>query len=193
MTIVRQDIESLIMSLETERAEERTQAIDRLAALGEPVIERMLALLENPNTTATAARAAVDVLERITNPRAFDALVRTIQAGDPILAGKALKAVLRHDRDDIAVHLAGVLPVAHIMVQQSIIIAVQKLGDDRVVGTLLEELARHESPTLRCAILKALGSLGNDEVVPSITPYLKDEDRHVREWAVEALKQLGRE
>ncbi len=77
-------------------------------------------------------------------------------------------------------------------------LAVAITEDPRAFDTLIQ-LIRSGDPLLAHkafkadGLLKVLAKLGNRDIIPAIVPYKKDADQHVRDWAVEVLRQLNLE
>jgi HEAT repeat protein len=168
---------------------ERGQAAEQLLlSMGstavDPLIDVMLA--EEGRKAWIAAR----LLGSFVAPHALDSLFIALRSSNLQIGGAALSSILEYPAEDIAVRLAEALPDAHFVVQQSIVLALQCRGEQQVVNALISGLGAVDSPTMRCAIIKTLGMLGDPQAIPVIEAYVNDADKHTREWAVFALQQL---
>lgn len=181
------DIQNLIAALSGE-PDERQEARIRLVALGDTVVEPLMALVAREQ--GRGAWTAVEILGELADERAFPTLVAALDSDNPMLAGMAVQALLHFEEQDILPHLVKALPHVHIMTQQNIILALQDLADKRAVHLLIEQLDQVESPTIRTAIIKTLGELGDPSAIEAIRPYEADSNHHVREWTAVALTQL---
>ncbi len=182
------EIQNLIQALKGE-TDQRKQAQTRLVELGEMAIEPLIETVRAGNGRATWA--AAEVLGELADPRAFPTLVGALRSDDLLLSGIALKGLLAYEDQDILPYLLEALPYVHIMTQQNIVLALQRLADNRSVNDLIEQLDQIDSPTIRTAIIQTLGKIGDPAAIPAIRACLNDADHHVREWAVTAIKQLG--
>lgn len=169
--------------------EERQAAQEALIARGEPVVLPLIDVLRAGE--GRSAFGAAEVLGALADPRAFEPLVEALVSPNPLVGGAALKGLLNYpDRDALPLLLTA-LPQAHIIVQQSIILALQRQPDPRAVDPLIAHLRVVDAPTLICAIIQTLGILGDRRAVPAIYEHQDSADHHVREWVGVALKQLG--
>ena len=184
------EIQTCILALSGSH-EERQAARDALIALGPPVVEPLLGVLRNGEKRS--AVGAAEVLGALADPRAFDALAATITSPNPMLGGVALKGLLNYRQPDTTPILLDALPVAHIIVQQSIILAFQRHPDPRAVEPFLAHLETVDEPTLVCGIIQVLGILGDAQAIPAVRARQHDANQHVRDWAEVALKQLAGE
>jgi len=182
-----EDIQSHIRALSGSR-DERIEAQNALIAIGEPVVEPLLDLLDTGE--GKSALGAAEVLGALADPRAFELLVATLTSSNPLLGGAALKGLLNYREPDPLPVLLDALPVTHIIVQQSIILALQRQPDPRAVVPLIAHLETADAPTLVCAIIQTLGILGDPQAIPAIRARQQDADHHVREWSDVVLKQL---
>ncbi len=182
------EIADLVQSLEA-GPQERAAARERLAALGEAVVDPLIAAVQEG--MGHRAWVAAEILGELRSPRAFDVLVAALRAQHPLLGSAAVKALTHYDDGELVLHLVEALPHAHIMTQNSIILALQRLGDNRAVQVLVAQLPQTHSPTIRSAIVQTLGKLGDPAAIPAIRACANDPDRHVRDWVAIALIQLG--
>jgi HEAT repeat protein len=182
------EITLLIAALDGE-PEQRAQAQARLIELGSAVVEPLAALVCAQQ--GRRAWTAADVLGELADERAWPVLVNALRAANAMLGVSAAKALLKYPGVDVLPIFVAALPQAHVMAQQTIIHALQHLGDRRAVPLLIDQLHQAESPTIRTALVQTLGKLGDPRAIPALRAALHDENHHVREWSAEALKWLG--
>jgi HEAT repeat protein len=182
------EITRLIAALDRE-PERRAQAQARLIQLGSAVVEPLVAVVCAQE--GRRAWTAAEVLGELADQRAWPVLVDALRSANPMLGVSAAKALMKYPGADVLPCFVAALPQAHVMAQQTIILALQRLGDRRAVTLLIDQLRQAESPTIRTALVQTLGKLGDPRAIPALRAALHDENHHVREWAAEALKWLG--
>jgi HEAT repeat protein len=182
------EIARLIAALEGD-SDPRALAQARLIQLGGAVVEPLMAVVCAQE--GRKAWAAAEVLGELADPRAWPVLVDALSSANPMLGVSATKALLRYTGADVLPDFVAALPQAHVIVQQTIILALQRLGDRRAVTLLIDQLSQTESSTIRTALVQTLGKLGDPRAIPALRACLDDENHHVREWSAEALKWLG--
>lgn len=167
----------------------RERAVEQLVGMGAEAFDVLIMVVESGE--GRKAWFATEVLGQLNDPRVFPVLVRALRSAHPMVGSTAVKALLRFDVCDVLDALVEALPYANIMAQQSIVLALQRLGDERAVPTLLDQLTAAESSTIRSGIIQTLGKLGDPRAIPAIRDCLDDENHHVRDWSAAALEQLG--
>ncbi len=164
---------------------QRGQARTRLIELGEWAVEPLLKVVQAEQ--GRRAWIAADLLGELRDIRALPILANALGSPNATLGSMAVKSLLRFDDVDQVL----ILPHAHLMTQQTIVLALKRLQDRRAVEPLIDYLSYVESPTLCCGVIQALGAIADPRAVPAIEVWVDDEDHHVREWAAIALRQLG--
>jgi HEAT repeat protein len=182
------EIQRLILALQRD-PDTRSKARVRLIEIGAPAVGPLLQAVQSEH--GPQAWIAADLLGELRDPRALPALIDALRVSNATLSSMAVKSLLRFDNLDPVPILIDALPHAHLMTQQTIVLALKRLADGRALFPLLDYLAGVESPTLRCGVIQALGALGDPRAIPAIQQWIDDEDHHVREWAVIALQQLS--
>lgn len=170
----------------------RQAARTRLLELGPAAVPELIATLNAG--TGREAWAAITVLSEMADPQALPALLDALNSPNNLISSVAVEALLRyHGRTavDLVQVLLAALPAAPPMTGQSIILVLQRMGDQRAVPGLADLLRQTDSHVIRYAIIRALGELGDPSVIPLIRSYADDDNHHVREWVVVALRQLG--
>ena len=180
-------ISELIAALDG-ASDQCAKAQAQLLQMGDVIVETLVSVVEAQK--GRKAWAAAEVLGELADQRAWPALVAALRSENPMLSVMATKALLKYPDVEVLLPLVDALPYANIMAQQTIIGALQRLGDNRAVPYLVEQLKQTMSPLIRTAIVQTLGKLGDPSAIPAIRACLGDEDLHVREWSSVALKQL---
>jgi HEAT repeat protein len=174
------------------RPEESQAAKTRLIELGPPVVEPLIEVVNTQR--GRPAWAAAEVLGYLGDPRALAPLAEALHSTNSMLGSAAAKALFRLNGcaglDALPV-LAEALPHAPFITQQTIVMVLHALKDRRAVRVLIDQLDRTGSPVMRCAVIRALGELGDPQAIPALRRYIQDEDRHVRDWAAQVLARLG--
>jgi HEAT repeat protein len=174
------------------RPEESQAAKTRLIELGPPVVEPLIEVVNTQR--GRPAWAAAEVLGYLGDPRALAPLAGALRSTNSMLGSAAAKALLRLNGlagQDVFPLLADALPHVPLITQQTIVMVLPALKDQRAVHVLIEQLDRTVSPALRCAVIQALGEVGDPQAIPALRRYIQDEDRHVRDWAAQVLARLG--
>lgn len=168
---------------------ERGNAAEQiLLSMGEIVVDPLIdvMLAEEGRKAWIAAR----LLGSFVAPQVLDSLFTALLSSNLQVGIAALASILEYPADDITVRLAEALPHTHIVIQQSIVIALQRMNDRRAVAALMAGLDTVDSSTMRSAIIKTLGMLGDPQAIPAVRPYLDDADKHTRDWALLTLQKL---
>ncbi|MEZ7893338.1 MAG: HEAT repeat domain-containing protein [Candidatus Wallbacteria bacterium] len=105
-----------------------------------------------------------------------------------IAAVSALKAIpdKRH-----AEHLIRALADSSEWVRVHAVEALGLIGEKKHVELLSQFLENEESDKVRATLIKVLGELGGDKVLPVLLLYLKDKNARVRANSVEAVENLA--
>ncbi|MFW5748290.1 MAG: HEAT repeat domain-containing protein [Chloroflexota bacterium] len=181
-------VAELIEALSSNNRDRRGLARQQLVAIGPSVVDMLIPLVAADD--GWAAVEAAHILGELSDLRAYPVLVNAIRSRNPLLAGRAVQSVLNYTGQDLASDLLAVLPHAHVITQQAILNALRRLNDPATVPYLLEQLQRTTSPLIRCVIIQTLGKVGDATLIPRLTDFMWDDDHHVRDWAVEVIKQL---
>lgn len=183
----KEEIQGLIAALE-DGFESRRIARERLLEMGDVVVEPLIEVVLAGK--GQKGWAAVEVLGEFADPRAFSVLVAALQSENPMLAGMAIKALLKYKEPKVIPFLLGAFPKVHVLTKQNILIALQSLNDNRAVPTLIKFLNQVDTPSIKTGIIKTLGMLGDPAAIPAVRSHLDDNDPHIREWADVVLRQL---
>ncbi|NDJ52548.1 MAG: hypothetical protein GYB68_05595 [Chloroflexi bacterium] len=167
---------------------EKQVATKILTQLDAAAVPALLSAIEHAEMSI--AIEAVNILAVIRDKRALPLLLQTVEAEHPLLAGQAVHAVAAYPETDDILGLFDALPRVSVIIQQTILVALQRRSDPTVAPYIVSYLETTKSALMRSATIKTLIKLGDPDVLPAITPFLSDPDHHVREWASEAVKVL---
>jgi HEAT repeat protein len=138
------------------------RAVFSLASLGEPAVEPLLAILNNPAAAGRAHAAAA--LGLINDPRAIGPLVSALQGPDPVLRSRAATALGRLRDPRVFDFLAAALRDPKPHVRRDAMWALSELGDKRAVGLIVRAL-RDPSRYTRKLAAECLGEMGSQPAV----------------------------
>lgn len=139
--------------------------------------------------TKRACWEAARILTATRDPRWLQPMT-TVLGTDNILLGQiAVRSIQDYHPNAVDI-LCAALPSAGLHTQPQIIQALGELNASQSVAALVELLQATESPTVRYTVIHALQKLNAVSTAPIIQAYLGDENHHVREYAVQALKHL---
>lgn len=186
------DIQALLACLDSTKLQTRLDARHQLIELSETAVEPLITLLER-GTGWGAAEAAI-ALGDIGDRRACQPLIHTLNTGSmAILRQNAAEAL--GDLGDIQALDALLAALQHEvgLVQVWIVNALGKLRDRRAVQPLLDALyAADPSSSVRYLIIRALGDIGDPQVLDAILEFKEDDDHHVRADVEKAVAKLQR-
>jgi HEAT repeat protein/protein-S-isoprenylcysteine O-methyltransferase Ste14 len=174
----------------TEDWRRRSRIADALADVGEPAVEPLIGLLDEPNpgTRREAARA----LGLIGSERASGPLLSRLSDEDLNVRFGVIDALGKIRSQEAVRPLIPVLESGIKGISRLAAVALGRIGSAEAVGPLLAFL---ESPNWwdRTAAIDALGAIGVAEAVPPLTARFAGEDVHVRRAIVVALLRIGPE
>ncbi|MGB5555980.1 MAG: HEAT repeat domain-containing protein [Flavobacteriaceae bacterium] len=102
---------------------------------------------------------------------------------------------VKRDMAPIKQKIEGLLPEFLLDTDEDILVAVSKtvsaLKIDTQNGQLRKIMNRHASPTVRAAMLEALGNLNDDQIASAMQAGMKDKDYNVRAVALKLVPQLN--
>lgn len=183
MTQQPESIAHLIAKLDSD-PQTRFQIKQQLLACGEDIVEPLIQVLLSEE--GRQSYAAAEILGELADARALQPLIATIGTRNSLLGSGVVKALCHYEGLDVLPYLVEALPGANMITQQTIILTLQDMQDQRAVTQLVRQLHSTDSPTLRTAIIKVLIELGDATILSDIQRYTNDPDHHVRDWVREA-------
>ncbi|MEQ8221265.1 MAG: HEAT repeat domain-containing protein [Candidatus Eremiobacterota bacterium] len=180
-------IEPLIKLLRTEHAFINFYVINSLAHVGKPAIAPMIALLKDKDNTVR--EGAAKVLIRIGDNSAVEPLIEALKDDDRYVRAYAITA-LGNIGDERAVEpISQSVDEYDSLSRINAVYALAHIGrpaQDTVVKNL-----KSNSPVIRACAVKALGYMGNKDVVPDLISAMNDSDIQVRMNGAISLGSLG--
>jgi len=163
------------------------EAARALVRIGKPVVEPLVAALEDENSYVQGYAAWT--LGEIGDPRAVEPLIAALKDKDPFVSERAAWA-LGEIKDRRAVEpLIAALNHEQWLVRTTAAEAVGKIGDRRAVEPLIVAMMDEEA-LVRLHAVMALGEIRDPRVVEPLIAALKDENGNVRRNAAEALGKI---
>jgi HEAT repeat protein len=184
------DIQALIACLDSTDLQTRLDARRQLIELSETAVDPLIALLERGSGWGSAEAAIA--LGEIGDPRALRPLSNALNTGSlAVLRQNAAQAL--GDLGDLRAldTLMAALPREVGLVQVWIVNSLGKLRDRRAVKPLLDALYTAEpTNSVRYLIIRALGEIGDPQVLDAILTFKEDADHHVRADVEKAVAKL---
>jgi HEAT repeat protein len=163
------EIDGLIANLASDRALTRETAIARLAVIGARAVERLVALIDEPNRSPASRVAALRALEGLGDARALEPALRAAAAGDADIAAAGV-AVIRtfvRGRHSVAaidgLASIGLNQLASEIVRLEAIEALDDL-DATTVKPLWQALSRDPNPHIRARVLNTNGKKSRESL-----------------------------
>ncbi len=168
-------IQELIRQLGSERAAARESAVAQLTLLGPRVLEALVRAL--PTAGRSARLAALEVLDRLRDPRALPEILALAGSADPPVATRALEVLGAFPLPKAVAGLArslasGPLPLRRAAARA--LVRLQAAGTVEATEPLLDVLMdEHEDDELRLLVLDALAALDPPLERKTLLPLLK--------------------
>ena len=178
----------LIQKLDVPDDEVRFKVREALVKIGVTVVESLIAAMQ-VGTIRLSWQAAV-VLGQIPDPRWIIPMRTALESPNILLGQAAVDALENALGQEAVTPFLEALPRCGLVVQMSLIKALERLKDIRSIKPLSVFLESTESPELRYTIIEALGVLGDPDVIPLINKFQNDANQHVQERVMIALEQL---
>jgi HEAT repeat protein len=181
-------IAGLIEDLDSDNWAIRENAKNLLLKFGTASVDRLMAAVRSQ--TGHRCWIAATILAEIEDPRCLECLKEALLSSHPVLGQVAAKSLEQYG--ELAVKaLIEALPNGHKTVKPTIVVTLEKIGDPRAVGVLMDMLETTDWPSLRYSLIQALGVLGDMRAVELIRSFQHDENHHVRKCVQIALEHLS--
>ncbi|MCC5793902.1 MAG: HEAT repeat domain-containing protein [Chromatiales bacterium] len=177
----------LVEVLKDESEFARRSAVEVLNEIAEPgSVKHLLRVLGDDDWWVRSR--ACDALARIGGPRVMDAVLQLVGDKDENIRRSAIE-ILNQTRDERAVsHLVNATRDPDWWVRERAADALAEIGDPKSVPALVSML--DGDPRSAPAALRALGRLGDREVLPRILPMLDSPEKEIRVEAMQAASRL---
>jgi HEAT repeat protein len=180
-------IDELIQALGDKEINIRYSAKEELTKRGTEAIPLLIEAISGSDKRR--AIEAANVLSTFDDPRRIPPLVQSLTSDNVLLAQTAAR-VLASVVPPLCQEFLDALPNSHNLVAPLIIHGLGVMDDQRALDPLLDALQNTSNATFRYTIIETLGNLGNPDTIHVIEPFLHDENRHVRDYAANAILRL---
>lgn len=171
-------------------AQESVEAQHRLVEIGATAIEELLEFLQHEHYKVRAALASV--LGRIGDGHAYESLLDLQYDTNNLVRMNAAKAIgsVASEENDLYPILRWLEEEQDALVLMGLIQSLQIVADGRSVSPLVKLLERTDSLSVTYLTIRVLGDLGDPTVINTLQRYTKNDDVHIRDAALYALKKL---
>jgi len=180
----------LVPVLKDENEYARRSAVEVLNEIADPTTIRHLLNAIEDDDWWVRSRAS-DALATIGGPKVMDAVLHLIRDQNENIRRSAIE-ILNQTKDERAVeHLIAATGDDDWWVRERAADALGEIGDSRAVKPLVEMLDGDARSVP--AALRAIGRLGNEQVLATLMPLLDSQQKEIRVEAVNAISKLASE
>jgi HEAT repeat protein/tRNA A-37 threonylcarbamoyl transferase component Bud32 len=215
------DIEKVVKLLQDPDLDVQAKAVDVIVKINHPeTVKFLVPALKDENEYAR--RSAVEVLNEVCNPNSVKILLETIKDDDWWVRSRAADAlseiggpkvvdsvlelikdededirrtaieILNATKDERAIDaLLKATDDSDWWVRERAVDALAQIGDSRAVPKLVEMLGKNSKTNT--VVVRALGKLGNADLINKILPMLSQPEREVQVEAIRAISHLANE
>ncbi len=178
----------LVMVLKDESEFARRSAVEVLNEIAEPsTIRTLLTALEDDDWWVRSR--ASDALAKIGGVKVMDAVLELVRDDNENIRRAAIE-ILNQTKDDRAVdHLIGATRDSDWWVRERAADALAEIRNPRATPALVAML-QQDARSVPAAV-RALGRLGNSDVLPTLLPMLDRPEKEIRLEAVQAIGRLA--
>ena len=183
-------IKYLVPALKDESEYTRRAAVEVLNEIGN--VNAVKDLLEAIKDDDWWVRArAGDALAEIGGPKVVDSVLKLIRDKDEDIRRTAIE-ILNATKDERAVdELLKATDDSDWWVRERAVDALSQIGSSKAVPKLVSMLGKN--PKTDTVVVRALGKLGNHEIVDKIVPLLQRPEREIQVEAIKAISHLADE
>jgi HEAT repeat protein len=181
-------ITELIEQLEDTNLMKRAQVKLKLLACGLQAVEPLICALHDQARYKNWEAASL--LGQLHDLRSVVPLLRVLVSRNPILGQVAAEALLGFDLKPYYCELIEALFSCHATVKSLIVGLIEKTGEPAAVPVLVGLLTETPAPSIRVAIIEALGNLGDPRAINTLRAFECDPDAHLRSRIQIALQKL---
>ncbi len=183
-------IRFLVPALKDESEYTRRAAVEVLNEIGN--VNAVKDLLEAIKDDDWWVRArAGDALAEIGGPKVVDSVLKLIRDKDEDIRRTAIE-ILNATKDERAVdELLKATDDSDWWVRERAVDALSRIGSSKAVPKLVSMLGKN--PKTDTVVVRALGKLGNHEIVDKIVPLLKRPEREIQVEVIKAISHLADE
>jgi serine/threonine-protein kinase len=181
-------IRFLVPALKDESEYTRRAAVEVLNEIGNADSVKDLLEAIKDDDWWVRARAG-DALAEIGGPRVVDSVLQLIKDKDEDIRRTAIE-ILNATKDERAVdELMKATDDTDWWVRERAVDALSQIGSSKAVPKLLRMLGKN--PKTDTVVIRALGKLGNHEIVDKLVPLLQRPEREVQVEAIKAISHLA--
>jgi eukaryotic-like serine/threonine-protein kinase len=181
-------IQFLVPALKDESEYTRRAAVEVLNEIGNADSVKDLLEAIKDDDWWVRARAG-DALAEIGGPRVVDSVLQLIRDKDEDIRRTAIE-ILNSTKDERAVdELMKATDDSDWWVRERAVDALSQIGSAKAVPKLLRMLGKN--PRTDTVVIRALGKLGNHEIVDKLVPLLQRPEREVQVEAIKAISHLA--
>jgi len=181
-------IKYLIAALKDENEYARRAAVEVLNEIGNPnSVKELLAAIKDDDWWVRAR--AGDALADIGGPKVVDSVLELIKDKDEDIRRTAIE-ILNATKDERAVDtLLKATEDGDWWVRERAVDALAQIGSTRAVPTLVGMLGKNAKTDT--VVVRALGKLGDHQIISQIVPMLQRPEREVQVEAIKAISHLA--
>jgi len=175
---MNEELARIIERLKSDDPQVRKDAAVALGEMENPeAIPALMDMVSDPNPAVRYfIKRSLGRLRSIHTPRHEEVVKDLKDSEEPDINLEALEKYLNHS--DYTKRLTAIK-------------GAMKIASPMAVPLFIDRLNIEEHDFVKSALVKAVGTLGGEEVVGSIVPFLKDSDSRVRANAIEGLEATG--
>ncbi|HWM27978.1 MAG TPA: HEAT repeat domain-containing protein [Woeseiaceae bacterium] len=180
-------IKFLVPALKDESEYTRRAAVEVLNEIGNAdSVKDLLAAIKDDDWWVRAR--AGDALAEIGGPRVVDSVLQLIKDKDDDIRRTAIE-ILNATKDERAVdELLKATDDSDWWVRERAVDALSQIGSPKAVPTLVRMLGKN--PKTDTVVIRALGKLGNQDVVDKLVPLLQRPEKEIQIEAIRAISHL---
>jgi HEAT repeat protein len=182
-------IEELIEALDSSDIMLRENARRKLLEYGNQAITPLIVTLKSQ--TGRKSWEAARVLAAFDDPACREVMLEMVTSPNLLIGSIAVNSLESSISLELISKLIESLPSCSGGVQLQIVGLIERYGDQHAIEPLVKLLESNPWPSLASSIIRALGTLGDGQIVDLIRQFSNHPDHHVRESVRVALQQLG--
>jgi len=183
-------VQYLVSALKDESEYTRRSAVEVLNEIGNPnAVKDLLSAIKDDDWWVRAR--AGDALAEIGGPKVVSSVLELVKDEDEDIRRTAIE-ILNATKDESAVDtLIKATGDADWWVRERAVDALAQIGNKRALPNLLEMLGKN--PKTDAVVVRALGKIGDADVISQIVPMLKRPEREIQVEAIKAISHLADE
>ncbi|MBT8098334.1 MAG: HEAT repeat domain-containing protein, partial [Gammaproteobacteria bacterium] len=183
-------VQYLVSALKDESEYTRRSAVEVLNEIGNPnSVKDLLAAIKDDDWWVRAR--AGDALAEIGGPKVVSSVLELVKDEDEDIRRTAIE-ILNSTKDETAVDtLIKATNDADWWVRERAVDALAHIGNKKALPNLIDMLGKN--PKTDAVVVRALGKIGDADVISQIVPMLKRPEREIQVEAIKAISHLADE